>query len=61
MKNMFPIQFILLAVVVSLLTGCAASRPVGDAALGAGGAYAGYELSGGSSLAGNPADGSGQY
>jgi type IV pilus biogenesis protein CpaD/CtpE len=48
MKNMFPIQFVLLAVVVSLLTGCAASRPVGDAALGAGGAYAGYELSGGS-------------
>ena len=31
-----------------LFTGCAASRPVGDAALGAGGAYAGYELSGGS-------------
>jgi hypothetical protein len=48
MKNMFPIQFILLAVVISLLAGCAASRPVGDAALGAGGAYAGYELSGGS-------------
>jgi hypothetical protein len=33
---------------VMLLSGCAASRPVGDAALGAGGAYAGYELSGGS-------------
>lgn len=48
MKNMFPIQFILLAVVISLFAGCAASRPVGDAALGAGGAYAGYELSGGS-------------
>jgi hypothetical protein len=48
MKYMFPIQYILLAVVISLLAGCAASRPVGDAALGAGGAYAGYELSGGS-------------
>ena len=33
---------------VILLSSCAASRPVGDAALGAGGAYAGYELSGGS-------------
>jgi hypothetical protein len=31
-----------------LFAGCAASRPVSDAALGAGGAYAGYELSGGS-------------
>jgi hypothetical protein len=30
------------------LTGCAASRPISDVALGAGGAYAGYELSGGS-------------
>jgi hypothetical protein len=33
---------------VMLLSGCAATRPVSDAALGAGGAYAGYELSGGS-------------
>ena len=33
---------------VLLLSGCAATRPVSDAALGAGGAYAGYELSGGS-------------
>ena len=33
---------------VLLLSGCAATRPVSDAALGTGGAYAGYELSGGS-------------
>ena len=36
--------------VVSLLTGCAATRPISDTLLGAGGAYAGYELSGGSAI-----------
>ncbi len=33
-----------------LFSGCAASRPVSDVALGAGGAYAGYELSHGSPI-----------
>jgi hypothetical protein len=54
MKN--TIRFItfrtlLAALTVSLFAGCAATRPISDVALGAGGAYAGYELSHGSPLA----------
>lgn len=36
---------------VTLLTGCAATRPISDVALGAGGAYFGHELSDGNPLA----------
>jgi hypothetical protein len=39
-----------LPTLVVLFSGCAAARPVSDVALGAGGAYAGYKLSGGSAL-----------
>ena len=38
------------AIAGGLLSGCAATRPITDTVLGAGGAYAGYELSGGSPL-----------
>ena len=41
----------LAGLVASTLTGCAATRPIGDVALGAGGAYLGYELSHGNPLA----------
>jgi hypothetical protein len=41
----------LAGLVASILTGCAATRPIGDVALGAGGAYLGYELSHGNPLA----------
>src|SRR6266545_2537589 len=51
MKNALPIRFILFAGVVCLFTGCAATRPIADAALGAGGAYLGHELSNGDPLA----------
>ncbi len=37
--------------VVGLFAGCAATRPIADTALGAGGAYLGYELSNGDPLA----------
>ncbi len=53
MKNIFTfIAFKMLRFVLvpCLFMGCAATRPVSDMALGAGGAYAGYELSGGSAL-----------
>ena len=39
------------ALAVALFAGCAATRPIGDAAFGAGGAYLGHELSGGDPLA----------
>jgi len=43
---------ILLAVLaVGFFTGCAATRPISDTALGAGGAYLGHELSNGDPLA----------
>jgi len=43
---------ILLAVLaVAFFTGCAATRPISDTALGAGGAYLGHELSNGDPLA----------
>ena len=36
---------------LALLADCAATRPIGDLALGSGGAYLGHELSGGSPIA----------
>ncbi|HAB15478.1 MAG TPA: hypothetical protein DCE44_03400 [Verrucomicrobiales bacterium] len=46
-----PQRSVLLAVFLCLLTGCAATRPIGDTVLGAGGAYLGYELSNGNPIA----------
>src|SRR5437763_4156848 len=40
-----------LALVAGLLAGCAATRPISDVALGAGGAYLGHELSNGDPIA----------
>jgi hypothetical protein len=51
MKISLPIRIILFAGIVCLFTGCAATRPIADAALGAGGAYLGHELSNGDPLA----------
>lgn len=51
MKEKLFIRFVPLAGAAALLAGCAASRPIADTALGAGGAYLGYALSGGSPLA----------
>lgn len=48
MKNSKIMILVFIPAAVLLLSGCAASRPITDTALGAGGAYAGYELSGGS-------------
>jgi hypothetical protein len=46
------ISNVLLAVlVVGLFAGCAATRPISDTVLGAGGAYLGHELSNGDPLA----------
>jgi hypothetical protein len=45
------LETLLAALVVALFTGCAATRPIGDAALGAGGAYLGHELSNGDPVA----------
>jgi hypothetical protein len=44
-------QTVLGAIVIGLLTGCSAMRPIDDAALGAGGAYLGSELSHGNAAA----------
>lgn len=43
-------KLLLLTLVAGLFAGCAATRPIGDVALGAGGAYLGHELSDGDSL-----------
>lgn len=43
-------KLILLGLVAGLFAGCAATRPISDAALGAGGAYLGHELSDGDPL-----------
>ncbi len=51
MKKSSFIRFVLFACVVCLFTGCAATRPISDTALGAGGAYLGHELSNGDPLA----------
>ena len=40
-------HFLILIATSFLVTGCAATRPIGDVALGAGGAALGYELSDG--------------
>ena len=44
-------KLLLLTLVAGLFAGCAATRPIGDVALGAGGAYLGHELSNGDPLA----------
>ncbi len=43
-------KLLLLTLVAGLFAGCAATRPISDVALGAGGAYLGYELSDGDPL-----------
>jgi len=40
-----------LAAIIGLFAGCAATRPIGDTVLGAGGAYLGHELSDGNPIA----------
>ncbi len=44
-------KLLLLPLVAGLFAGCAATRPISDVALGAGGAYLGHELSNGDPLA----------
>ena len=44
-------KLLLLTLVAGLFVGCAATRPISDVALGAGGAYLGHELSNGDPLA----------
>ncbi|MBK8001775.1 MAG: hypothetical protein IPK15_24495 [Verrucomicrobia bacterium] len=54
MKNAlktYASNILLAALLVGLFTGCAATRPISDTALGAGGAYLGHELSNGDPLA----------
>jgi len=54
MKNrltLITFRTLLAALVVGLFAGCAATRPIGDVALGAGGAYLGHELSNGDPIA----------
>ena len=43
-------KLFLLALVAGLFAGCAATRPISDVALGAGGAYLGHEISNGDPL-----------
>lgn len=43
-------KLLLLTLVAALITGCAATRPISDVALGAGGAYLGHEISNGDPL-----------
>ena len=53
MKNKFittASKLLLLSVVAVLFAGCAATRPISDVALGAGGAYLGHEISNGDPL-----------
>jgi hypothetical protein len=45
------IRIAALAIIVGLFAGCAATRPIGDTVLGAGGAYLGHELSDGNPIA----------
>ena len=47
----YAVKVLLVALVVGLFAGCAAMRPIDDAALGAGGAYLGHELSNGDPIA----------
>src|SRR6267378_7176347 len=53
MKNSLSHTLVLLfgALVIGLFAGCAATRPISDVALGAGGAYLGHELSDGNPIA----------
>ena len=54
MKTTLPLimfRTLLAALVVGLFAGCAATRPISDVALGAGGAYLGHELSNGDPVA----------
>ena len=54
MKNrltLITFRTLLAALVVGLFAGCAATRPIGNVALGAGGAYLGHELSNGDPIA----------
>lgn len=44
-------KLVLLALLTTFLAGCAATRPISDVMLGAGGAYLGHELSDGDPLA----------
>src|SRR5437773_814990 len=44
-------KLLLLALFAGLFAGCAATRPISDVALGAGGAYLGHELSDGDPVA----------
>src|SRR5207248_4576480 len=43
-------KLLFLTLVVGLIAGCAATRPISDVALGAGGAYLGHEISNGDPL-----------
>jgi hypothetical protein len=45
-----PSKLVLMTLVAGLFAGCAATRPISDVALGAGGAYLGHELSHGDPL-----------
>ena len=49
--TLITFRTLLAALVVGLFAGCAATRPIGDVALGAGGAYLGHELSNGDPIA----------
>ena len=49
--TLYVFQALLAALVVALFAGCAATRPISDAALGAGGAFLGHELSNGDPIA----------
>jgi len=53
MKTSFLLfaRFTPFAVAASLIIGCAATRPLGDTVMGAGGAYIGHELSDGNPVA----------
>ena len=48
--TLITFRTLLAALVVGLFAGCAATRPISDAALGAGGAYLGHEISNGDPL-----------
>jgi hypothetical protein len=47
----FVFRALLCALVAGLITSCSTTRPIADAALGAGGAYLGHELSDGNPIA----------
>lgn len=48
---MKPVQIIVFTIMVTLLTGCAATRTVSDVGFAAGGAFLGHELSDGNPVA----------